>query len=259
MADLPEPSRISYDVTWAKRTGMSVHGFQRLRRVAGIGDEHPLAEIETVDIRTLAQKRILFVSASGSQHCLHVGVYEHSGKDFRELWSVRETPDGAGLCRDSACENPRAWVTGKHEVTVTVPFRDSTADVVECDHVRQYTYRWAATTYQLASQKSVQASCDVNTYRRALDLVFGPAANAERTATIQILPSFHPEWAIALDRTPNGLIVSRIALQMSLWPQLFLSIQLRKSPSQCIEEAKTAPVQRAIVPLSSESAQRFCR
>jgi hypothetical protein len=211
-----------------------------------------------VAARTLPHERILFVSASGNGHCLRVGVYEHRGKSFRELWSVREMPDGAGFCRESPCTNPSASATKKGEVAISIPFRDKTTDVEDCDQVRSFTYRPSRKTYKLASQQSGQAHCDLNTYQRALDTVFSLAVNAERVATVQVLPSFHPEWAIAFDRTPNGLIVSRITLQKQLWLQLGLGSQSpSKLPSQCVELAKAATVERATVPLARESAQRF--
>jgi len=103
-----------------------------------------------------------------------------------------------------------------------------------------------------------QAYCDPDTYRRALDIVFGQATNGERVATVQVLPSFQPESAIAFDRTPNGLVVSRITFRKQLWLQMGLgSPGDAKTALGCIELAKAAAVEKTPVPLPRESAQRF--
>jgi hypothetical protein len=103
-----------------------------------------------------------------------------------------------------------------------------------------------------------ESCCDSDTYHRALNIVFGQATNGERVATVQVLSAFQPEWAIAFDKTPNGLAVSRITFRKQLWGQLGLGGPgAPRTASQCIELAKAAPVDRASVPLPRESAQRF--
>jgi hypothetical protein len=211
-----------------------------------------------VDATTLPHERILFVSTSGNGHCLSVGVYEQKGKGYREVWSVEEMPSGAGFCHESPCTNPTASATKKGEVTITFPFRDKDANVEDCDHVRVFAYRPNQKTYQLASEQTAPARCGLETYQRALDIVFGHAINGERVATVEILPSFEPETAIAFERTPNGLMVNRITFRKQLWLQLGLGAPgPAKTPSQCIGLAKAADVERAFVTLPRESAQRF--
>jgi hypothetical protein len=104
------------------------------------------------------------------------------------------------------------------------------------------------------SQKSF---CNLGTYNRALDIVFGQATNGERVATVQVLPSFRSEWAIAFDKTPAGLVVSRITFRKQLWLQLGLGSGSVRTASECIELAKAAAIERAPVSLPRESAQRF--
>jgi hypothetical protein len=248
----------SDDITWAYRTRMPVADFQKLRRAAGITDEQPLVRIEMVDSRTLPHERVLFVSVSGNRHCLIVGVYQHRGRDFRELWSTREMPDGGDFCSESPCPNSRVFATQKGEVTIGVFPHDKDAGAEECDHVRVLTYRPVGKTYQLVNQKTAPAYCGLDNYQQTLDMVLGRAVDGERVATVQILPSFQPETAIAFDRTPNGLVVSRITFRKQLWAQLGLGAGgPAKTPSQCIELAKAAALERTPVPIPRELAQRF--
>ena len=103
-----------------------------------------------------------------------------------------------------------------------------------------------------------QANCDLDTYQRALDIVFGQATKGERVATVQVLPSFQSEWAIAFDKIPNDLVVTRITFRKQLWWQLGLGGPgAAKTTSQCLELAKAAALERAPVPLARESAQRL--
>lgn len=248
----------SDDITWAQRTRMPVAEFQSLRRAAGITDEEPQVRVEMVDSRTLPHERILFVSASGNRHCLIVGVYEHRGRDFRELWSVREMPDSGEFCSELPCPNSRVFATQKGEVTIGVFPHDKDAGAEECDHVKVLTYRPVGKTYQLMSQKTTPAYCSPDTYQQALDMVLGRAVDGERVATVQILPSFHPETAIAFDRTRNGLVVSRITFRKQLWVQLGLGAPgPAKTRSHCIELAKAAAVESTPVHLPGELAYRF--
>jgi hypothetical protein len=100
--------------------------------------------------------------------------------------------------------------------------------------------------------------CNLDTYHRALDFVFGQTINGERVATVQVLPAFQSEWAIAFDKTPDGLVVSRITFRKQLWLLLGLGGPgAARTASQCIELAKAVPVERASVPLPRDSAQRF--
>ena len=108
--------------------------------------------------------------------------------------------------------------------------------------------------YRVVAQ---QAKCDVDTYQKTLNAVFSQVTRGERVATVQVLPSFEAEWAIAFDVTPEGLVVSRISFRKQLWSQWFCGPDAATpTPSQRIELAK-AIEERTPVPLARESAQRF--
>jgi hypothetical protein len=98
----------------------------------------------------------------------------------------------------------------------------------------------------------------LDTYQKALDTVFDQSTNAERIVTLQVIPSFQPEWAVVFDRTPDGLVVSRVTLRKPLWPQILRGGSgSPMTASQSIELAKAAAVVRTPLPLPRESAQRF--
>ncbi len=245
------------DLNWAQQTKMQVADFQKLRRAAGISDEQELVRIARVDSTTLPDHRILLATASGNGHCLMVGVYDRRGKNFLERWSVQETPDGGGFCREPLCRNPDTTATKKGTVVISIPFRDK-AEAEDCDHIRVFTYSADGDTYQLANQQITQAECDLDTYQEALQTEFYRTVGGERVVTLQVLPSFRHESAIVIDKTSDGLVVSRITFRKQLWSQLDLSTPgPRKTPSQCIRIAKAADVERKILPLPNGAAQRF--
>lgn len=100
-----------------------------------------------------------------------------------------------------------------------------------------------------------QQDCAMETYQKTLDIVFNEATAGKRVATIQVLRSFLPEWAIAFDATPEGLVVSRTSFRKQLWER-FSGGSAVKTPSECVEMAK-AGAETTPVPLPREWAQRF--
>src|SRR6476620_4085885 len=78
------------DQEWARRTGLSPEEIRKLRLAAGIADDEPENRLDKIDAKTLRHGGILFVTASGSGHCLHVSVYLHHGRGFNEIWSASE-------------------------------------------------------------------------------------------------------------------------------------------------------------------------
>jgi hypothetical protein len=68
----------------------------------------------------------------------------------------------------------------------------------------------------------------------------------------------HANAAIVFDRTPDGLVVSRITFQKKLWTQLDLDGPgASKTPSQCVELTESAVRQTIAFPPPAERAQGF--
>jgi Oxidoreductase molybdopterin binding domain len=65
-----------------------------------------------------------------------------------------------------------------------------------------------------------QADCAMDTYQKTLDIVFSQATAGKRVATVKILRSFQPEWAIVFDATQAW---DSIDMAEALHPQTLVS------------------------------------
>lgn len=249
------------DQSWARRTGLSAKQIRELRLAAGVADDEPSNPVDMIDARTLPGERILFVTAAGSGHCLDVRVFHHLGRSFEELWSESETPDGGSFCHPSLCASPAVSATRKNQVIVTVPVQLEGAPMGVCDENLVLTYRATGTTYALAGVEHRASRCGMEAYQVALQMAFAnpdePApGSVERLVTVHVFPSFEPEFAITFEKTASGLTISRLAFSRWAWRQLAV-FNRNLTPSQCISEAKSIPIERSRVNISPGDAQRL--
>ena len=249
------------DQSWAQRTGLSAREIRELRLAAGVADDEPSNPVDMIDARTLPGERILFVTAVGSGHCLDVNVFQHRVRGFKLLWSESETPDGGGFCHPSVCGSATVSATRKNQVVVTVPIQLEGAPMGVCDNNLILTYRGIGKTYSLVGTEHRASRCGAEAYQVALQMAFAdPDESApesvERLVTVHVFPSFKPESAITFEKTANGLTISRLAFRQQAWRQLAV-FDRNLTPSQCIAEAKSIPIERTRVNISPGDAQRL--
>jgi len=246
------------DQSWARRTGLSAKEIRKLRLADGIADDEPSDPLDTIDAKTLPRGRIVLVTAAGSGHCLTVNVFSRSG--FHRLLSVSETPDGAGFCHPSVCRNAKVFAGKKNRIEVVVPVQLEGAPMGVCDENIVLTYAGKGKTYALVETKHWPAQCGLDAYELALQMAFAgpddPAPAVERLVTVLRKPSFGPESAIAFEKPPDGLVVSRLAFKTQAWAALSI-LTKRQTPSQCIATAKALPMERRAVNISAGDVQRL--
>jgi hypothetical protein len=246
------------DREWSYKTGLPPEDIRRLRLAAGIKDDEELNPIDLIDGKTLGHERILLVTAAGSGHCLTVAVYEPHGKGYREVWSASEMPEGAGFCHPSLCRDAEARAEKKNRIVVSVPGQTEDAKMGVCDLQTVLTFQAAGKSYVLAKTEQVDERCRAEDYMRALSEAFTPDASPdgrERLITIIRVPGFEAEWAFAMDKTANGLELKRLAFRE---PKRLPSIFSKpRTPSHCIAEAKSIPIDETAVSISQSDAQRL--
>jgi hypothetical protein len=245
------------DQSWAQRTGLSPKEVRNLRLAAGVADDESSNPVDAIDARTLPGHRILFVTAAGSGHCLHVGVFEHRGRAFQKIWSASLMPGGAGFCHPSLCRDATTWATKTNQVIVVVPVNLEDAPMGVCDESVILTYKGTGKTYVLAETKHLPAQCHAYDYQLAVQMAFAePEMSMNRVVTVHSFPSFGPESAIVIERTASGLAISKLAFTHQAWKQLAV-LNTRQTPSQCIAAVKSIPIERTQVNISQGDVQRM--
>jgi hypothetical protein len=246
------------DREWSAKTGLPPEDIRRLRLAAGIEDDEELNPIDWIDAKTLGHERILLVTAVGSGHCLTVAVYEPHGRSFRKLWSEYAMPDGGGFCHPSLCRDAEARAAKKNRIIVSVPAQTEGAQMGVCDLQTVLTFQAAGKSYVLAKTEQVGERCRAEDYMRALSEAFTPDDNPdgrERLITIIRVPGFGAEWAFAMDKTANGLEMKRLAFrELKRLPSIY---EKPRTPSQCIAEAKSIPIDETPISISQSDAQRL--
>ncbi|HVG91061.1 MAG TPA: hypothetical protein VNB54_06185, partial [Alphaproteobacteria bacterium] len=177
------------------------------------------------------------------------------------LWSESETPDGGGFCHPSVCGPATVSATRKNQVVVTVPIQPEGAPMGICDDNLILTYRGSGKTYSLVGTEHRASRCGQEAYLVAIQMAFADpedkALNSvERIVTVNVYPSFKPESAITIEKTASGLTISRLAFSHRAWRQLDVFTR-NLTPSQCIAEAKSIPIERSRVNISPGDVQRL--
>jgi hypothetical protein len=245
------------DRFWATRSGLPVEDVRRLRLAARIQDDQPSDPIELIDSRSLGRGQVLLVTNTGDLHCLNVELYGRRWNNaFRKLWSVDATPTNKAFCRPRTCRKPSVSVVKKGEISVMLPRAVSPADIA-CDENEVLTYKWRKRSYELTADQTIPAQCGLDSYDHAVNLEFDQAIGAgEALAMVEVLPSFRPEYAIAIQRTSDGISVYRLQARQPLAGELGLFTK-RQTASQCIEYARTVSVDRTVIPMPSQQVEDF--
>ena len=249
------------DLTWSRKTGLSPQEIRKLRLAVGIADDEPSNPLLDIAAKTLPNERIFLTTVSGNNHCLNVNVLNRHGKGFQKLWSAGAMPDGSGFCHPPLCRNVGALATSKNQVMIAVPVQLAGAPTGACDENVVLTYRGKGKTYVLTKTQHWPARCGLDDYQIAVRAAIANAKNsasdtADRVVTVQIFPSFWPESAIVFDKTANGLAITHLTFSRKVHSQLRVLSQ-SQTPSQCIAQAKSIPINRTQVNISSADAQRL--
>jgi hypothetical protein len=140
---------------WAKTTGLDIYTIHKLWRSASrVPDEKDDdSRIANLDLDGLAERHdVLLVTYAGEKNCLALTVFrQFSESKFEKVWSVEQTPDGAGFC-DTSFGSAKAY--GENGgVMVRVPHATPDGGAT----YTLYRYEWNGITYRLAEKKDLQA------------------------------------------------------------------------------------------------------
>lgn len=94
---------------------------------------------------------------------------------------------------------------------------------------------------------SQERKCGLGSYYDGLDLAFKKATSGrgETLVTVQILPSFQREYALALTRVGPEVKLLKATFDKQLWTQLGPPLTDSKTRQQCLDLALAAKVQTA--------------
>jgi hypothetical protein len=144
---------------------------------------------------------------------------------------------------------------------IAVPVQLAGAPVGACDENTVLTYRGKGTTYRLTETHHWPARCGLDDYPIAVRMAIANAKNSapdttEQVVAVHVFSSFSPESAIVFDKTANGLAITNLTFSRKVHSQLNVLGQ-SQTPSQCIAQAKSIPIDRTPVNISSADAQRL--
>ncbi len=99
--------------------------------------------------------------------------------------------------------------------------------------------------------------CGLGTYHDSLDLAFENATKGggETLVTLQVLPSFHPEYALVLKRDGSKIKLLRATFEKQLWTQLD-PLHVSRTRQQCLDSALAAKVDAVELPARADSAEQ---
>jgi hypothetical protein len=106
---------------------------------------------------------------------------------------------------------------------------------------------------------SEEKICGLGTYQDSLDLAFSNALSGEgeTLVTVQVLPSFQREYAIALVQVGPEVKLFRATMQTQLWTQLGPPLHVSKTRQECLDLASTAKVGVIAIPAAPAIAQQL--
>jgi hypothetical protein len=99
--------------------------------------------------------------------------------------------------------------------------------------------------------------CLPGTYQKILADEFAKPINGPRLATIEVIPSFTPEYALVFEQSPSGVVLTRISFPKSLWQLLRVMNGPSKSEAECVSIARTVELDCARIPIDPEIAKRM--
>ena len=100
--------------------------------------------------------------------------------------------------------------------------------------------------------------CGLGTYHDSLDLAFENATKGggETLVTVQVLPSFHSEYALTLKRVGPEVKLLRATFEKQLWAQLGPPLHVPKTRQQCLDLALVARVDTVELSARTDSAEQ---
>ncbi len=236
-------------------TNISEADARRVRAAAGISDGDASKHVVLIDGKTLHDHQILLVVSLQEPPCVTAEVFAHHGNDIQRVWSVSATPEGGTFCQVLGCPVPEVAATKAGEVRILVPVHRDSARFDVCDDNIVLTYRRAGTSFELEKEEKRPAleMCNLS------DQIFAAAAHetkeADRLALIWVfrLPG-GASSALVFAKTPDGPAVFAYDGPPGPWIEDRYGKEI-VTPSECIDAAKTAPISRAQLPLTSDEAQ----
>jgi len=92
--------------------------------------------------------------------------------------------------------------------------------------------------------------CGLGTYHDSLDLAFknATAGEGETLVTVQVLPSFRREYALALKQVGPEVKLMRATFEKQLWTQLGPPLHAPNTRQQCLDLALAAKVDTVELP-----------
>lgn len=111
----------------------------------------------------------------------------------------------------------------------------------------------AAQTKQ-ANPSPTEKMCGLQSYHDSLDLAFqqAVAGHGETLVTLQVLGSFQREYALVVKQEGSELKLFRVTFRDQLWRQLGPPLRVTKTRQQCLDQAKKAEMETAIIRASRE-------
>ena len=241
----------------ALTTRLSEEDIHRLRLAAGIADTDWTDGSVHIDDKHLGQHRVLLTIYTGSSLCLTAEVFAHHGRNFQQLWSLSAVPGGPALCPIANCPAPWAAASKPAEVVITVPAHRDGAPYDVCDDLVLYTYRPAGASFALASQRTIPDKYFCTVDSQLYDAAFFSADSADRLAWIEVTRSpGGPPSAIIFQKTPDGPVATQYSISRQVWNQYIHNLRTTLvTPSECVESAKSASLERTRLPLTGEQVQ----
>jgi hypothetical protein len=97
--------------------------------------------------------------------------------------------------------------------------------------------------------------CGLGTYHDSLDLAFrnATAGGDETLVTVQVLPSFHREYALVLKQAGPEVKLMRATFEKQLWTQLG-PLTDNKTRQQCLDLALAAKIETVELPAQADAA-----
>ncbi len=234
-------------------TGLSKNEIRKLQAAAGIADGDLPNRYVLVDAKTLKHSEIFIDVYSKDSRCLTAEVFLHHWGAFHFLWSLSEEPGGGRLCRLPNCPVPTATTPTSGEIVVTVPAHRDGARYNVCDDNRFLIYRPAGRSFQFASEQRLPSVEDCSQFYYS---VFFQTDESKRLAWIEVEPIGGRDSVILFQSASDGPVIDYFGMPGPAWsPGDEPRNRNLITPSECIDKAMSAPLERTRIPLTGAQVQ----
>jgi hypothetical protein len=109
------------------------------------------------------------------------------------------------------------------------------------------------------TQGAREKMCGQGTYHDGVNVAFANATVGlgETLVTLQVLPSFEPEYALILKQAGSDLKLVRISFDEQLWGQFGRPARIQKTRQDCLDIAKTAKMNTTEVQASPQTIKQL--